>query len=177
MAAWLEQAWMERYLNRELSESESDWFEAYLLERPELLGELRADNLARRLPWPIVKSTARRWYLAGVGAAAALAMALVLPAWRGDPDWSSPEVVRVEQFRNGPGQTFDVHLASEAPTVLFEILGPPTARILNVDVRLDDGSSRRIGPVQSENGAFLVLMERAEAQRIAAMTPIFEEPK
>jgi len=37
MAPWLEQAWMDRYLGRQLATAENEWFEAYLLDKPQLL--------------------------------------------------------------------------------------------------------------------------------------------
>ena len=45
MTAWLEQAWLARYLDRQLSSEESTWFEAYVLDKPELLGTIEADSL------------------------------------------------------------------------------------------------------------------------------------
>lgn len=47
MAAWLESAWLARYLDRQLSGEEAAWFEAYLLDKPELLGMVETDNELR----------------------------------------------------------------------------------------------------------------------------------
>lgn len=47
MPHWLERAWMDRYLDRELDDGERDWFEAYLLDRPLLVEELEADEAVR----------------------------------------------------------------------------------------------------------------------------------
>jgi hypothetical protein len=47
MPNWLERAWMDRYLDRELDNSERDWFEAYMLDRPQLIEELEADEAVR----------------------------------------------------------------------------------------------------------------------------------
>jgi len=44
MADWLEQAWLERYLARQLGAEERDWFEAYLLDKPELVGLIEVDS-------------------------------------------------------------------------------------------------------------------------------------
>ena len=44
---WLERAWMDRYLARELTEPESDWWEAYILAHPHLAAELEADEAVR----------------------------------------------------------------------------------------------------------------------------------
>lgn len=47
MTAWLEQAWLARYLDRQLSSEESTWFEAYVLDKPELLATIEADTRLR----------------------------------------------------------------------------------------------------------------------------------
>jgi hypothetical protein len=47
MAAWLESAWLARYLDRQLSAEESAWFEAYALEKPDLLAVIETDNALR----------------------------------------------------------------------------------------------------------------------------------
>jgi len=43
LSAWLEQAWLLRYLERQLTDDETTWFEAYLLDKPELLSSIEAD--------------------------------------------------------------------------------------------------------------------------------------
>jgi hypothetical protein len=54
LAPWLERAWMDRYLARALSASESAWWEVYVLSRPPQVRELELDatlaQLARDLP-------------------------------------------------------------------------------------------------------------------------------
>ena len=47
MAEWLEQAWLERYLARQLGPEESDWFEAYMLDKAELLDQVEDDTALR----------------------------------------------------------------------------------------------------------------------------------
>lgn len=47
MAGWLEQAWLARYLDGELSDSEREWFEAYVLDKPELLAVVDDDSNLR----------------------------------------------------------------------------------------------------------------------------------
>ena len=44
MSPWLERVWLERYLERELSPEETHWFEAYMLDKPELLDAVEADT-------------------------------------------------------------------------------------------------------------------------------------
>jgi hypothetical protein len=44
LARWLEAVWLSRYLNRELTESETQWFEAYALDKPDLIDQIEADT-------------------------------------------------------------------------------------------------------------------------------------
>ena len=46
-SAWLERVWLARYLDRTLDEDEIARFEAYVLDKPELLGEIDADTALR----------------------------------------------------------------------------------------------------------------------------------
>jgi hypothetical protein len=43
MPGWLEAAWLQRYLERELTPDESEWFEVYVLDKPDLLARIEAD--------------------------------------------------------------------------------------------------------------------------------------
>jgi hypothetical protein len=47
MNAWLELAWLTRYLDRQLASDEATWFEAYVLDKPELLAMIDADTRFR----------------------------------------------------------------------------------------------------------------------------------
>jgi len=47
MAAWLQSAWLARYLDRQLDAGEAAWFEAYLLDKPDLLAVVEIDNAMR----------------------------------------------------------------------------------------------------------------------------------
>lgn len=47
LAPWLEQAWLARYLERQLGAEEIVWFEAYLLDRPGLIEQLELDSALR----------------------------------------------------------------------------------------------------------------------------------
>jgi hypothetical protein len=44
MSQWLERAWLTRYLDRELSNEESEWFESYVLDKDDLLALIEADT-------------------------------------------------------------------------------------------------------------------------------------
>jgi hypothetical protein len=43
LSAWLEQAWLQRYLDRELDGYETKWFETYLLDKPDMVASIEAD--------------------------------------------------------------------------------------------------------------------------------------
>lgn len=43
LTPWLEDAWLERYLNRETTPEETAWFEAYMLEHPHVADALETD--------------------------------------------------------------------------------------------------------------------------------------
>jgi hypothetical protein len=47
MTTWLEHVWLVRYLDRELSDEETRWFEAYVLDKPELLAVIEGDTSLR----------------------------------------------------------------------------------------------------------------------------------
>jgi len=47
MAAWLESAWLARYLDRALTDSETIWFETYVLDKPDLLTMIEGDTQLR----------------------------------------------------------------------------------------------------------------------------------
>ena len=45
MPGWLESAWVARYLDRQLTDDENAWFEAYVLDKPDLLEAIDVDTL------------------------------------------------------------------------------------------------------------------------------------
>ena len=47
MTTWLEQVWLDSYLDRQLAGEEAQWFEAYAVERPELLVTIETDTRLR----------------------------------------------------------------------------------------------------------------------------------
>ena len=48
MTTWLEEAWLARYLDRELDSAEAAWFEAYALDKEDLLDRIDADTRLRQ---------------------------------------------------------------------------------------------------------------------------------
>lgn len=49
MPSWMEEAWMQRYLDRDLTQEESNWFEAYCLDREHLMAAIEVDTQLRDL--------------------------------------------------------------------------------------------------------------------------------
>lgn len=47
LPAWLETAWLDQYLSCSLSDEETEWFEAYMLDKPHLINEIEADTSLR----------------------------------------------------------------------------------------------------------------------------------
>lgn len=144
MAPWLEDAWLQRYLGGGLSASETEWFEAYLLERPDLVEALEADNtlrdalhaspgafesaaaparVVRRAPWmpfamaaTLVVGLAVGWLLAG-------------PGQGGAPSAFAPGPTRVvfDTWRGSMAEPIVHRGAGDAPFVLVEVGLPPDA--------------------------------------------------
>lgn len=44
MPPWLEDAWLRRYLARELAPDETEWFETYVMQRPHLVAQIDTDS-------------------------------------------------------------------------------------------------------------------------------------
>lgn len=82
-SAWLERAWLERYLERTLDEDEIARFEAYALDKPELLREIDADTAVR----DSLAAASPQQLAAGTPAAAADAAASTAPARRSLMPW------------------------------------------------------------------------------------------
>lgn len=85
MAAWLESAWLARYLERGLDPAENDWFEAYLLDKPALLAAVDADNTLRAA----LASERSTFERGGKDAAAAGAVASARAPQRQWPRWAA----------------------------------------------------------------------------------------
>lgn len=102
---WLEQAWLQRYLDRELSDPETEWFETYAIDKAHLVDAIEADNTLRdalhawhaeaqatpapapaaaireiRPDYPALPVTRARRWSRPLAAAASLAVAAVLGA-------------------------------------------------------------------------------------------------
>jgi hypothetical protein len=146
MAAWLEEAWLERYLNRRLTADEANWFEAYVLDKSDMLQALENDTMLRdalaevaesskfsrisvsRARQPIAPRRRFRW--GRLANAASLAVAAVLGGLVGQRLMMTTE-------RSAPDAQLDALLANP-PRVIFETMRGPTSR----PSRYEPGESR-----------------------------------
>ncbi len=159
MPAWLEDAWMQRYLDRELSDAETHWFEGYCLERDHLLARIEADLEVRdlldahrdvlrepaRTPEP---SRGRAWLRPAAAAAACLVLGLAIgslaPLGTGSPDLAAPEpnVTRLmfDTYRGAESAVRVDHAASRSAMVLLDVAVPDQAEAIALhlgDARID----------------------------------------
>lgn len=168
---WLEQAWLQRYLDRELSADEQAWFETYLLSRPQLLDALEVDNALRavlvaqasgpiraeaspppaaaaapeaRTERPLPPSGQRFGGLLALAASfvGGLGLAWLLP--QAPQPHSDPQAAIEAPSR----VVFD--LMRGGPVELREDVGDPLARLMVVDIALPLGS--RIASARAELG-------------------------
>ncbi len=155
---------MERYLNRELDEAESDWFEAYLLDRPGLVDQVKSETkISAATNERVVHDRRNTWLPLAMSAVAVLALSGAYFKFTAqEPSWDVPEVLRIEGVRG-----LDVHRLPLLPNstrgdspVLFEIIGPQNARTMYLSLVHTDKTTTRLGPVASNDGVFFVLVSR-----------------
>ena len=188
MAAWLESAWLARYLDRGLDPDEARWFEAYLLDRPELLAAVDADATLRavlagdraafeRSGTDTVASgmerahaPARRWpRWAALAASLAIGVGvgqLVLraPAPVGGGVIANPERFVFDTLRGVSAPPLVQHGDSAAEYLYVEVAVPPTA----ADIELQQGTHRE-RLLASAEGFVSFLVDR---RTLAAGTPL-----
>ena len=175
MPAWLEEAWMLRYLDRELSDSESNWFESYCLTREHLLQRIESDADLRdalnasdhQLPesQPTKQSKENsRWLWQSGAAAACLALGILVgrglsPAADSEVSFSpQPNITRL-MFDTARGSALAVrvdHPDSTSALVLLDVALPSAAE--NVTMQL--GDKQILGLKVSSDGFASVLVQR-----------------
>lgn len=172
MTAWLEQAWLQRYLDRALDAGEQAWFETYLLAHPHLVEAVEADTALRDAlalagsaggtaeggdaggddgrPGPATRPSvirprppSRRGLPSWLGLAAGLLLGLGLAAlWPSDPD-PGPGLANPTRI------VFDTLRGGHSPPHVEP--GDPDSPWLLVEVPVPPGS--RIESVRLEGGA------------------------
>lgn len=156
MAAWLESAWLARYLDRQLEGEELAWFEAYLLDKPELVETVEVDDAMRDsfAGEPGIARGGHRLdrvrrhtpiFPRRIAAAATVVAALGM-GWFGrsaigpkpgmEAVIADPTRIVYDTTRGSTGSVAHLsHAASASPYVLIEVAMPPSAR--NVVLALD----------------------------------------
>jgi hypothetical protein len=167
MAPWLEQAWLDRYLDRQLGEPERAWFEAYALDQPHLLEAIEADTALRDLVTqemvesltvstaPISEIAARptsirarrEWWPLAACFVAGITLSWFGQGWLGS---DSPEFPVV----NPPRIVFDTWRGGEVGR--HEEPGDPASPIVIVDIPIPPGA--QIGALRFESGARVVAL-------------------
>jgi hypothetical protein len=117
MPRWLENAWLQRYLERELSDEEATWFEAYVLDKPTLVDAIEADNdlrdaLAAAPAAAVVPVPRRSRHVPRWASAAAVVLACGISGWGGH--WLSLKGAPVT-IGNPTRLVFDTMRGAESP--------------------------------------------------------------
>jgi anti-sigma factor RsiW len=160
MARWLEDVWLSRYLDRELNDDEQAWFEAYMLDKPQLLEQvdadtrlrdgLRQETLSKRMQTDstLKESAPKHASTRGsksiwLGLAASLGIGFVvgqlLPLQSADDMevLASPKRVVFDSFRGEGATTFTEPGADNSPYLIVEMALPVTSTVLAADAFFD----------------------------------------
>lgn len=194
MAGWLESAWMARYLERRLDEEEVAWFEAYLLDKPELMAMVEADNALRDVvatsaPLPFAgvadlearsartqmpDAANRRAGTARFAWVAVLALGLGL-GWIGKGQLqdgavvpgvvTNPKRIVFDTMRGAQEPPIVERAGSDADYVLVEVAIPSNAR--EVQLLLDGEPPRALDPSADGFASFLIAREVARTRQPA----------
>lgn len=175
MPVWLEDAWMQRYLDRELSDAEVHWFESYCLERDHLLARIEADlevrdlldahsDVLRQAVRPPGSARGWAWLRPAAAAAACLVLGLAIgnlvPLSTGSPGLAvlEPNVTRLmfDTYRGTESAVRVDHAASRSASVLLDVAVPDQAEAIAVHV----GDARIDGLHASSDGFISALVPR-----------------
>ncbi len=162
MPAWVEDAWMRRALERELTAEEQDWFDVYMLDKPRLLQQLEADLDLRdglaasvapasdgsAITAPVVSAARRhrrRPHLAWLGRAASVVVSVALGWWAATSYHAQPVTgadtdVLVDPLRI----VFDTQRGGDEPVLLFNRGSSSPYLLVEVGVPLDATDVRLI---------------------------------
>jgi len=195
LVPWLETAWLQRYLERQLDADETAWFEAYLVDKPALLDRLERDTDLRdalahaghaeaglhESGLPLAAAPPREQRSARRNAPAfALAASLIAGVgigWLAQGSISgpappaliaSPTRVVYDTERGEPTPPRVEHAGSNSPYVLIEVAVPPGAE--HVRLLMDDAPAQELTASPDGFASFLVersLLKRGPAASIA----------
>jgi len=152
MAPWLEQAWLQRYLDRELTPAETEWFEVYVLDKPALLDRIDRDSDLRDAlaagsqgnVAPIARPARPRWREVHPFAQAAAVVASLGIGWwaatalgpeaggTSGPVMVDPTRVVFDTQRDGNAEPLVFNAGSSSGYVMVEVGVPPDAADLEL---------------------------------------------
>lgn len=195
---WLEDVWLQRYLDRLLDDQESTWFESYAMSRPVLMSAIDADNDLRdavaMLPAdaaapaatskaaandpPTVTGAARVSWFAPMAQAAALVLALFAGGWlnsRLNPPEelplgiASPTRIVFDTMRSGESEPLVQLGDPKAGYVLIEVAVPVDAE----DVRVQTSAGEYLPLSVSDEGFASFLLRSRELAKIKALRLLY----
>jgi hypothetical protein len=176
LSEWMERAWLTRYLDRQLSEAEAAWFEAYVLDKDELLAAIEADTDLRdalgsatqvsNVESVVTNAPRQAWAhrsvrrFAWMGIAAALIAGIGLGQWsnvRREPDAiPNPSRVVFDTFRGEETLRSGDPTRGTSPYLIVEVAVPAAAS----DVKLQIEGQPDIAMEPSSEGFVSALIGR-----------------
>lgn len=174
---------MERYLARELTVAEADWFEAYVLAHPHLAEELEADEALRQMAAkPEIaqsksaptKRVQRPWLIPGAAAAAAVLAWVFFGVLHMQVDPAAgvqPAIYTLDAERGGSEVHWNLATAGGADTPLILLQIPARKEVSWLEVRSKSGAPMRLGPLVSDGIYFSVLIDKAALQGKLTLMP------
>lgn len=177
MSDWIEDAWLRRYLARELDADETEWFEAYVLDKPHLLQRIEHDSdlrdaldvvsssgefhlkaaiesVERPQASPRTSEALRgvRWFAIAasfLGGAAIVGISRVVPS---EPAVVNPPRLIFDAFRGAYSEPRREEGAPDSPVLIVDFALPERLEIVAIEARID-GSVRALPiPRRSSEG-------------------------
>lgn len=187
MARWLEDVWLSRYLDRELSDEEQTWFETYMLDKPRILELVDADTrlgegLVRVSDAPTTALSAPphqsgatlRSKPRGPGLAIAaslllgLGLGVILPGLRNDDTAiiASPPRIVFDTMRGEGTTALSEPGNADSRVLIVDIAAPVSTPILSASAWIDGRQTALPTPTISSEG-FVTFVVPANWQRRA----------
>jgi len=176
MAAWLESAWLARYLDRQLEGEELAWFEGYLLDKPELVEAVEAENLLKGALAASEKNSharptirligrglapSRRYVAAAAMLCIGVGIGAVVHYSGNDAVYANPTRVVLDTLR-GEAEIPRVEQRASPGPVIFEVAVPPDAQAITLRISGRDDAHLVI----SADGFVSFLISRSEIRRV-----------
>lgn len=161
---------MERYLNRELTEDESDWFEAYLLDRPVLRSALTIDDFFQKSAPEEFKAHSKRYFFGGAAIAFAVVLSMLVWIAYEKNEVTQPFEVFVDVNRSNTADF--IKLPSDVDSVHVSLLVPSNSASVWIEIAGGRRTSLKIGSDYSAN-----FLTSAEALRSGPVLVGFVDSK